>query len=253
MYDTVLINDRRKIFVNAEKVLIVDDDKNICDLLRVYLEKEGFSTIIANDGNEALLKFNTLNPDMILLDVMIPGLDGWQVCQEIRKISDTPIIMLTAKSEVTDKILGLGLGADDYIIKPFNTREVVARIKAVTRRSSKTNVVPEIKEVNFDKLSINLTRYVLKVDGKLIDAPPKEIELLYYMASRPNDVFTRNQLLDNVWGVDYYGDSRTVDVHIKRLRAKLGNVSDQWSLKTVWGVGYKFEFSDTDMNSQENK
>lgn len=253
MYDTVLINDRRKIFVNAEKVLIVDDDKNICDLLRVYLEKEGFSTIIANDGNEALLKFNTLNPDMILLDVMIPGLDGWQVCQEIRKISDTPIIMLTAKSEVTDKILGLGLGADDYIIKPFNTREVVARIKAVTRRSSKTNVVPEIKEVNFDKLSINLTRYVLKVDGKLIDAPPKEIELLYYMASRPNDVFTRNQLLDNVWGVDYYGDSRTVDVHIKRLRAKLGNVSDQWSLKTVWGVGYKFEVSDTDMNSQENK
>lgn len=240
--------------MNADKVLIVDDDKNICDLLRVYLEKEGYSTIIANDGNEALLKFNTLNPDMILLDVMIPGLDGWQVCQEIRKTSDTPIIMLTAKSEVTDKILGLGLGADDYIIKPFNTREVVARIKAVTRRSSKTNIVPEIKEVNFDKLSINLTRYVLKVDGKLIDAPPKEIELLYYMASRPNDVFTRNQLLDSVWGVDYYGDSRTVDVHIKRLRAKLGNVSNQWNLKTVWGVGYKFEVSDIESTDDpENK
>jgi DNA-binding response OmpR family regulator len=228
----------------VEKVLIIDDDRNICDLLRVYLEKEGYSTIISNDGNEAMVKFNSLHPDIVLLDVMIPGIDGWQVCKEIRKISDTPIIMLTAKSEVFDKVLGLELGADDYIIKPFDTKEVLARIKAVSRRSGKIPKPVVTQEVNYDKLSINLTRYVLKVAGKVIDAPPKEIELLFCLASNPNTVMTRDQLLDNVWGVDYYGDSRTIDVHIKRLRAKLSGVSKQWSLKTVWGVGYKFELKE---------
>ena len=224
-----------------EKVLIVDDDKNICDLLRVYLEKEGYSTIISNEGNEAMVKFNSLNPDIVLLDIMLPGMDGWQICKEIRKASDTPIIMLTAKSEIFDKVLGLELGADDYIVKPFDTKEVLARIKAVARRSGKLPKPVEMQEVHYDKLSINLTRYVLKAGGKVIDAPPKEIELLFYLASNPNRVFTRDQLLDEIWGFDYYGDSRTVDVHVKRLREKLEGVSDKWSLKTVWGVGYKFE------------
>lgn len=227
--------------MSAEKVLIVDDDKNICELLRGNLEKEGYSTIISNDGNEAMVKFNSLNPNMVLLDIMLPGIDGWQVCKEIRKISDTPIIMLTAKSEVFDKVLGLELGADDYIVKPFDPKEVIARIKAVSRRYVRTPQMNQVQEVNFDKLSINLTRYVLKADGKVIDAPPKEIELLYCLASHPNTVFTRDQLLDNVWGFDYYGDSRTIDVHIKRLRGKLYGISDQWELTTVWGVGYKFE------------
>lgn len=227
--------------MSADKILIIDDDKNICELLRTHLEKEGYSTIISNDGNEAMVKFNSLNPDMVLLDIMLPGMDGWQVCKEIRKTSDTPIIMLTAKSEVFDKVLGLELGADDYIVKPFDPKEVLARMKAVSRRYSHIPKVSNIKEVNYDKLSINLTRYVLKADGKVIDAPPKEIELLYCLASHPNTVFTRDQLLDNVWGFDYYGDSRTIDVHIKRLRAKLDGVSDKWTLSTVWGVGYKFE------------
>lgn len=224
-----------------EKVLIVDDDKNICDLLRVYLEKEGYSTIISNEGNEAMVKFNSLNPDIVLLDIMLPGMDGWQICKEIRKASDTPIIMLTAKSEIFDKVLGLELGADDYIVKPFDTKEVLARIKAVARRSGKLPKPVEMQEVHYDKLSINLTRYVLKAGGKVIDAPPKEIELLFYLASNPNRVFTRDQLLDEIWGFDYYGDSRTIDVHIKRLRGKLCGISKQWELTTVWGVGYKFE------------
>lgn len=226
-----------------EKVLIVDDDKNICDLLRVYLEKEGYSTIISNEGNEAMVKFNSLNPDIVLLDIMLPGMDGWQICKEIRKASDTPIIMLTAKSEIFDKVLGLELGADDYIVKPFDTKEVLARIKAVARRSGKLPKPVEMQEVHYDKLSINLTRYVLKAGGKVIDAPPKEIELLFYLASNPNRVFTRDQLLDEIWGFDYYGDSRTIDVHIKRLRGKLCGISKQWDLTTVWGVGYKFELN----------
>lgn len=227
-----------------EKVLIVDDDKNICDLLRVYLEKEGYSTIISNEGNEAMVKFNSLNPDIVLLDIMLPGMDGWQICKEIRKASDTPIIMLTAKSEIFDKVLGLELGADDYIVKPFDTKEVLARIKAVARRSGKLPKPVEMQEVHYDKLSINLTRHVLKAGGKVIDAPPKEIELLFYLASNPNRVFTRDQLLDEIWGFDYYGDSRTIDVHIKRLRGKLCGISKQWELTTVWGVGYKFELNE---------
>lgn len=227
-----------------EKVLIVDDDKNICDLLRVYLEKEGYSTIISNEGNKAMVKFNSLNPDIVLLDIMLPGMDGWQICKEIRKASDTPIIMLTAKSEIFDKVLGLELGADDYIVKPFDTKEVLARIKAVARRSGKLPKPVEMQEVHYDKLSINLTRYVLKAGGKVIDAPPKEIELLFYLASNPNRVFTRDQLLDEIWGFDYYGDSRTIDVHIKRLRGKLCGISKQWELTTVWGVGYKFELNE---------
>lgn len=220
------------------KILIIDDDNNICELLRLYIEKEGYEVIIANDGKSALKIFEETNPKLIMLDIMLPELDGWQVCREIRKKSDCPIIMLTAKDEVFDKVLGLELGADDYIVKPFEGKEVVARIKAVLRRYDKHD---DLKEVNYDKLSINISNYELKVNGKIIDTPPKELELIYHLACNPNKVFTRNQLLDEVWGFDYYGDSRTVDVHIKRLREKLEDVSDQWSLKTVWGVGYKFE------------
>lgn len=220
------------------KILIIDDDNNICELLRLYIEKEGYEVIIANDGKSALKIFEETNPKLIMLDIMLPELDGWQVCREIRKKSDCPIIMLTAKDEVFDKVLGLELGADDYIVKPFEGKEVVARIKAVLRRYDKHD---DLKEVNYDKLNINISNYELKVNGKIIDTPPKELELIYHLACNPNKVFTRNQLLDEVWGFDYYGDSRTVDVHIKRLREKLEDVSDQWSLKTVWGVGYKFE------------
>ena len=223
------------------KVLVVDDDPNICDVLRMYLENEGYSVILAYDGEEALVKFNALKPDIILLDVMLPSLDGWQVCREIRKTSETPIIMLTAKGETFDKILGLELGADDYVSKPFDTKEVIARIKAVLRRTHDSDKSSQINEVRYDKLRINLTNYELEVNGVKIDTPPKELELIYHLASNPNRVYTRDQLLDEVWGFDYYGDSRTVDVHVKRLREKLENVSDEWSLKTVWGVGYKFE------------
>ena len=224
----------------SEKVLIVDDDTNICELLRLYLEKEGFVTSIANDGESAITIFKQEQPDIMLLDIMLPSLDGWQVCREIRKFSDTPIIMITAKGETFDKVLGLELGADEYISKPFETKEVIARIKAVLRRSSATQS-QSIKEVQYDKLLINLTNYELKVGGKHIDTPPKEMELIYHLASNPNRVFTRDQLLDEVWGFDYYGDSRTDDVHVKRLREKLEGVSEEWELKTVWGVGYKFE------------
>jgi len=223
------------------KILIVDDDENICELLRLYLEKDGFETVVANDGLTAVQYAEKYNPDLILLDIMLPGLDGWQVCREIRKRSETPIIMLTAKGEIFDKILGLELGADDYVSKPFDTKEVIARIKAVLRRSNDTDKHNQVNEVRFDKLSINLTNYELVVNGTRIDTPPKELELIYHLASNPNRVYTRDQLLDEVWGFDYYGDSRTVDVHVKRLREKLENVSDEWSLKTVWGVGYKFE------------
>ncbi|MCI8406659.1 MAG: response regulator transcription factor [Oscillospiraceae bacterium] len=228
----------------SEKVMVVDDDKNICELLRLYLEKEGYSVILCNDGQEAVVKFNALNPDFVLLDIMLPSLDGWQVCREIRKKSNIPIIMLTAKGETFDKVLGLELGADDYVVKPFDTKEVVARIKAVLRRISQTSQAEEIKEVSYDKLTVNMTRYELKVDGRVIDTPPKELELLFHLASNPNRVYTRDQLLDEVWGFEYYGDSRTIDVHVKRLREKLEGVSEQWALKTVWGVGYKFEVRD---------
>ena len=212
-----------------EKVLVVDDNPNICDVLRMYLENEGYSVILAYDGEEALVKFNALKPDIILLDVMLPTLDGWQVCREVRKKSSVPIIMITAKGDTFDKVLGLELGADDYIVKPFDTKEVIARIKAIARRVGNS---PEESE--------------LRVDGKVVDTPPKELELLFYLASNPNRVYTRDQLLDEVWGFEYYGDSRTIDVHIKRLREKLEGVSDKWSLKTVWGVGYKFESEEED-------
>lgn len=224
----------------AKKILIVDDDTNICELLRLYIEKDGFETVIANTGIQAVRLFEKESPDLVMLDIMLPELDGWQVCREIRKTSQVPIIMLTAKGEVFDKVLGLELGADDYVVKPFEAKEIVARIHAVMRRTS-VNEEPSIKEVKWDKISINLTNYELKVNGAQIDTPPKELELLYHLASNPNRVFTRDQLLDEVWGFDYYGDSRTVDVHVKRLREKIDGVSSAWELKTVWGVGYKFE------------
>ena len=225
------------------KILVVDDDKNICELLRLYLEKEGYSVQLAFNGREGLDAFEKFNPDLVLLDVMMPSIDGWQVCREIRKTSECPIIMITAKGETIDKVLGLELGADDYVVKPFDSKEVVARIKAIMRRTSSApeSDISSKKIVNFPKLSINLESYELKVDSKVIDTPPKELELLFHLASNPNRVYTRDQLLDEVWGFEYYGDSRTVDVHVKRLREKLEGVSEQWSLKTVWGVGYKFE------------
>ena len=225
------------------KILIVDDDKNICELLRLYIEKEGFDTCIANDGRQALKFFNSFSPDLVLLDIMLPELDGWQVCREIRRNSSCPIIMLTAKGEVFDKVLGLELGADDYVVKPFESKEVVARINAVLRRAGKSDNSGQ-KVVNFENLSINLTNYELKVNGVQVDTPPKEMELIFHLAKNPNRVFTRDQLLDEVWGFDYYGDSRTVDVHVKRLREKLEGASDKWELRTVWGVGYKFETKD---------
>ena len=226
-----------------KKILVIDDDTNICELLRLYMENDGYTVAIANDGEAAVKTFGEFHPDIILLDIMLPKLDGWQVCREIRKTSDTPIIMLTAKSETFDKVLGLELGADDYVVKPFDSKEVLARVKAVLRRTTK-QPSDEVKQVNYDKLSINLTNYEMKVDGKAVNTPPKELELIYHLASNPNHVFTRDQLLDEVWGFDYYGDSRTVDVHVKRLREKLEGVSDKWELKTVWGVGYKFETRD---------
>ena len=226
--------------MQKEKILVVDDEKNICDLLRMYLEKEGYSVVMAHNGVDAVNTFASENPDLVLLDIMLPQLDGWQVCREIRKTSEKPIIMLTAKDEVFDKVLGLELGADDYVTKPFDTKEIIARIKAVLRRTSAVKEV-DIKEVKYDKLSVNLTNYEMKVDGVVVDTPPKELELIYYLASNPDRVFTRDQLLDDVWGFDYYGDSRTVDVHIKRLRDKLKGVSEEWELRTIWSVGYKFE------------
>ena len=226
------------------KILVADDDRNICELLRMYLEKEGYTVVLAGNGEEALSKFDEENPDIILLDVMMPRLDGWQVCRELRKKSECPIIMITAKGETFDKVLGLELGADDYVVKPFEPKEIVARVKAVLRRTGKASAENDKKEVNYDKLTVNMTKYELKVDGKVVDTPPKKLELLFHLASNPNRVYTRDQLLDEVWGFEYYGDSRTVDVHIKRLREKLEGVSEKWTLKTVWGVGYKFETKD---------
>ena len=223
-----------------EKIMIVDDDINICELIRLYLEKENYNTILVNDGLDAISTFSEYKPDLVLLDIMLPGLDGWQVCRKIRSMSNTPIIMLSAKGETFDKVLGLELGADDYIVKPFEVKEVIARIKAVLRRTV-SSAAEQINEVEYDNLVVNLSNYELKVRGVQIDTPPKELELLFHLASNPNRVFTRDQLLDEVWGFDYYGDSRTVDVHIKRLREKLEGVSDKWELRTVWSVGYKFD------------
>ena len=223
----------------SKRALVVEDDSNIAELLRLYLGKDGFEVMIAPDGGKAEADFDLFQPDVVLLDIMLPVKDGWQVCRDIRKKSSVPIIMLTAKGETSDKINGLEMGADDYVTKPFDVKELIARVHAVMRR--KDGDAPVEKKLNYDKLVINLDSYELIVDGKKIDTPPKEMELLYHLASSPNRVFTRNQLLDEVWGFDYFGDSRTVDVHIKRLREKLEGVSDKWSLKTVWGVGYKFE------------
>ena len=222
------------------KVLIVEDDGNIAELLHLYLEKEGFDTQVAADGGKGVELFRSFRPDLVLLDIMLPVMDGWSVLRKIREGDKTPVIMLTAKGELSDKVQGLEGGADDYIVKPFEMKEVLARIHAVLRRYGAEEGGGE-KKLSFDKLVINLDSYELLVDGRRVDTPPKELELLYHLAASPNRVFTRNQLLDEVWGFDYFGDSRTVDVHIKRLREKLEGVSDQWSLKTVWGVGYKFE------------
>lgn len=225
-----------------KRALIVEDDKNIAELLRLYLGRDGFEVMISPDGGKAEGMFDLFQPDVILLDIMLPVKDGWQVCRDIRKKASTPIIMLTAKGELSDKVNGLEMGADDYVTKPFEVKELIARVHAVMRRTDGEGVGE--KKLLFDKLTINLDSYELVVDGKKIDTPPKEMELLYHLASSPNRVFTRNQLLDEVWGFDYFGDSRTVDVHVKRLREKLEGVSEKWALKTVWGVGYKFEVAE---------
>jgi DNA-binding response OmpR family regulator len=223
----------------ARNILVVEDDRNISELIRMYLEKEGFEVRLAYDGGKAVEEFEKEQPDMVLLDIMLPVLDGWQVCAHIRQKARTPIIMLTAKSDVTDRITGLEMGADDYLVKPFEMKELMARINAVLRRTEIP--IDTSKKLTFDNLVINLDSYELIVAGQRIDTPPKELELLYHLAATPNRVYTRNQLLDEVWGFDYFGDSRTVDVHIKRLREKVEGISEQWALKTVWGVGYKFE------------
>ena len=225
----------------AVSVLIVEDDKNIQELLQLYLEKEGYAVTLAADGQQGLAKFRAIKPDLVLLDVMMPVMDGWEVCTAIRAESRTPVIMLTAKSELEDKITGLKSGADDYITKPFEMRELIARIEAVLRRTESAVADQKLRRLVFDKLVIDMDAFELLIDGKKVEAPPKEMELLFYLASSPNRVYTRNQLLDEVWGFDYFGDSRTVDVHVKRLREKLEGVSEKWCLRTVWGVGYKFE------------
>ena len=224
-----------------KKILVIDDDTNICEMLKIYMENEGYEVKTANDGAEGVNFFKMYEPDIVLLDIMLPKKDGWQVCREIREIAPKPVIMITAKGEVFDKVLGLELGADDFVVKPFDMKELSARVKAVLRRYQ-THINPNDEEVvKFENIEISLQKYELKLRGKSVDIPPKELELLYFLASNYNHVFTRDQLLDKVWGFDYLGDSRTVDVHVKRLREKLEGVSDKWILKTVWGVGYKFE------------
>lgn len=236
---------------NKQKILIVDDDTNIAELISLYLTKECFDTEIVEDGEAALTAFKEFSPDLILLDLMLPGIDGYEVCREIRKTSNIPIIMLSAKGEIFDKVLGLELGADDYMIKPFDSKELVARVKAILRRYKNTtaaqpttntpaNIAPQSDYVEYPDLLINLTNYSVTYKGKNIDIPPKELELLYFLASSPNQVFTREQLLDHIWGYEYLGDTRTVDVHVKRIREKIKD-HDSWSLATVWGIGYKFE------------
>jgi DNA-binding response OmpR family regulator len=231
--------------VNKQKILIVDDDENIADLISLYMTKECFETKIVYDGESALKEADSFSPDLILLDLMLPGIDGYQVCREIRQKSQVPIIMLSAKGEVFDKVLGLELGADDYLEKPFDTKELVARVKAVLRRykvggASQAESIPTSKEVSYPDLSINLTNYSVMYNGKKVEMPPKEIELLYFLAASPNRVFTREQLLDQIWGYEYIGDTRTVDVHIKRLREKIKD-HESWRIATIWGIGYKFE------------
>ena len=225
------------------KILVADDDRNIAELLRLYLEKEGYTTELAADGEEAVAKFNAETPDLVLLDIMMPKLDGWQVCREIRKKSNCPIIMITAKGETFDKVLGLELGADDYMEKPFDSKELVARVKAVLRRykaAPSAPAKPSEECVEYPDLIINKTNYSVTYMGKKVDMPPKELELLYFLASSPNHVFSREQLLDQIWGYEYMGDTRTVDVHIKRLREKIKDHAN-WKLSTIWGIGYKFE------------
>ena len=225
----------------AAKILVVDDDVNIVKLIKLYLEKEDYTVCTAHNGREALDVFNSENPSLLILDIMMPEMDGNEVCRKIRKSSEVPIIMLTAKGETFDKVLSLELGADDYIVKPFEPKELIARVKAILRRSDSKTATDSTKCITFDKLEVNLTNYELKIDERILEIPPKELELLYFLASNPNRVFTREQLREEVWGFDYFGDSRTVDVHIKRLREKLEGVEANWQLKTVWGVGYKFE------------
>ncbi len=226
-----------------QKILIVDDDNNIAELISLYLTKECFDTKIVNDGEEALIAFEQYNPNLILLDLMLPGIDGYQVCREVRAKANVPIIMLSAKGEIFDKVLGLELGADDYIMKPFDSKELVARVKAVLRRYQPVKTeetIPDLKCVRYDDLVVNLSNYSVIYMGQPVDMPPKELELLYFLASSPNQVFTREQLLDHIWGYEYIGDTRTVDVHVKRLREKIKDHGN-WSLSTVWGIGYKFE------------
>jgi len=227
----------------SKKVLVVEDDMNIAELLRLYLEKNSFEVIIAGNGALGVSEFERTSPDLVILDIMLPILDGWGVCREIRAVSKIPIIMLTAKGETIDKVSGLEMGADDYLVKPFEIKELLARINAVMRRYNGEAADAAGRKLVFDKLVIDMDSFELIVDGGKVEAPPKEMELLFHLASSPNRVYTRNQLLDEVWGFDYFGDSRTVDVHVKRLREKLEIVSDKWSLKTVWGVGYKFELN----------
>lgn len=232
--------------IAKQKILIVDDDVNIAELISLYLTKECFDTLIVNDGEAAIREFNSYQPNLVLLDLMLPGIDGYEVCREIRKTSKIPIIMLSAKGEIFDKVLGLELGADDYVIKPFDSKELVARVRAVLRRfhptviESEETVQPSGDYVSYPDLEINLTNYSVQYNKETIEMPPKELELLYFLASNPNQVFTREQLLDHIWGYEYYGDTRTVDVHIKRLREKIKDHSE-WGLSTVWGIGYKFE------------
>ncbi|NLM75142.1 MAG: response regulator transcription factor [Clostridiaceae bacterium] len=220
-------------------VLVVDDDINICEIIRMYLEKDNFKVTLCHDGKKAMEEFKDKAPDIVILDIMLPGMDGWQVCREIRKVSSIPIIMLSAKDETFNKVLGLELGADDYMVKPFEPKELIARIRAVLRRYEHHEEAP--LQIVFPGLVINKSNYTVKLNGKELNLPPKELELLYFLASNPNKVFTREQLLENVWGFDFYGDTRTVDVHIKRLREKLESGQNKWQIKTVWGVGYKFE------------
>ena len=230
-----------------KKALIIEDDGNIAELLRLYLEKDGFTVTIADNGATGVAEFEQFEPDIVLLDIMLPVMDGWGVCREIRNVSNVPIIMLTAKGDTLDKVTGLEMGADDYLVKPFEVGELIARVHAVMRRFDSADEF-ESKRLVFDNLIIDMDSFELLVRGKRVDAPPKEMELLFHLASSPNRVYTRNKLLDEVWGFDYFGDSRTVDVHVKRLREKLENVSELWSLKTVWGVGYKFELLDGRQN-----
>ena len=237
---TILFLRRNSIMLDT-KILIVDDDNNICDLLKLYFENEGYEVKTANDGVEGVSFFKIYQPDIVLLDIMLPRKDGWQVCREIREVSSKPIIMITAKGEVFDKVLGLEMGADDFVVKPFDMKELSAHVKAVLRRYQAHANQNDDEVIKFENIEISLQKYELKLNGKPVDVPPKELELLYFLASNYNRVFTRDQLLDKVWGFDYLGDSRTVDVHVKRLREKLEGVSEKWILKTVWGVGYKFE------------